>query len=454
MTRQAAEPVVLRTEEVDQRFALFDPQHRFARMFEGVRPLIDREADNVAEVFWDSMKRNSSVAAAIADRDYAQLVKETADGFRSQFVIDLDAAWCERISRHGDFCYDLEVPGMAAVSAIAEAYDHLLKAMLDDRTAAGAEHALIDFVRMSALEHELVLTRINDRQKRDERGRVRELAAQFKQRFAAAVDEVAELSQGVSEQSRLASENSRLLLQRSQDVLAAAQQCAQAMAIAARESAEMLQRMNGVADRLERSAGAASEAKAEANSHVALAAELSEATADFNGFTALIASIADRTRLLAFNAAIEAAHAGNAGRGFAVVADAVKNLATQASNASGDVGGRIGLMTNAVERSVDGNLALGRSIAKVADMVGEVRRDMDLQRVALTSITASIDETSLAVGEVSNLVDSIVEAAQITGNDMAAADRSLEDVRGRLAALQADAIEFLSRIDVEQTDVS
>ena len=68
MTRQAAEPVVLRTEEVDQRFALFDPQDRFARMFEGVRPLIDREADNVAEVFWDSMKRNSSVAAAIVDR--------------------------------------------------------------------------------------------------------------------------------------------------------------------------------------------------------------------------------------------------------------------------------------------------------------------------------------------------------------------------------------------------
>jgi hypothetical protein len=79
---------------------------------------------------------------------------------------------------------------------------------------------------------------------------------------------------------------------------------------------------------------------------------------------------------------------------------------------------------------------------------------MDYQRVALTSITASIDETSLAVGDVSKLVDSIVEAAQITGNDMAAADRSLEDVRGRLAALQADAIEFLSRIDVEQTDVS
>ncbi|OQW55537.1 MAG: chemotaxis protein [Proteobacteria bacterium SG_bin9] len=216
--------------------------------------------------------------------------------------------------------------------------------------------------------------------------------------------------------------------------------------IAATATEQITVSVHEISRQVQQAAQIAIDAVKKAENTDANIAQLSQSAIRIGDVIKLINAIAEQTNLLALNATIEAARAGEAGRGFAVVASEVKALASQTAKATEEIGTQIVGMQNATDASVAAIKDIGATITLISEISAAIATAVERQNVSTQEITRNVQHAANRSRSVAENIGDVSQGAAETGVASARVLEAAQSLSGDSQRLKREVERFLGNM--------
>jgi methyl-accepting chemotaxis protein len=272
------------------------------------------------------------------------------------------------------------------------------------------------------------------------------LAADFEEGVARLIDTVAASAEEMKAASTSMAGGAQQTGTRMTSVSSAMQETTQSMSSISSAAEQMRASIDEIGRQTAQSTEVTQHAVGEAETSRERVSQLATAAEKISEIVGIIREIAEQTNLLALNATIEAARAGEAGKGFAVVASEVKQLATQTAKAVEDVTGQIEAVQSSTDSAVTSIGSVVDAIARVDQIAGAIASAVEEQTATTRAISGNVQQTSDTAQRVATDVGEAASTAEVIDREaaglVAAADRLSDEV----ARLRSQAGEFVAAV--------
>jgi len=215
-------------------------------------------------------------------------------------------------------------------------------------------------------------------------------------------------------------------------VAAAAEQVSQNVNTVAAGTEQMSASIREIAQNATEAAHVATQAGAAAAETNASVIRLGESSQEIGNVVKTITSIAEQTNLLALNATIEAARAGEAGKGFAVVASEVKDLAQETARATEDIAQRVEAIQSDTHGVVAAIEEITQIVTRIADYQTTIAAAVEEQTATTNEMSRGVSEVATGAGEIASTITGVADAAQSSSSASVALAGSTDEL-ARLA---------------------
>ncbi|WP_229075560.1 methyl-accepting chemotaxis protein [Actinoplanes sp. DH11] len=187
----------------------------------------------------------------------------------------------------------------------------------------------------------------------------------------------------------------------------------------------------------------ASEAVGAASATSTTINRLGDSSAQIGDVIKTITAIAEQTNLLALNATIEAARAGEAGKGFAVVASEVKDLAQETARATEDIARRVEAIQNDTGQAVTAIDEISRIITQISDYQTTIASAVEEQSATTAEMNRGVGEAAAGVTDIANNIAGVASSTASSREAVGLAARTAQDVQALADRLRDSAGRFI-----------
>lgn len=284
------------------------------------------------------------------------------------------------------------------------------------------------------------------RQAEERKKAMQDLANQFETQVGEVIEKVDKSAKDLQSMATTLASAVEQTSQQSSAVAAASQEASSNVETVASAAEEMSASIREISQSVSKTASSAKTCADTATSSQAKLDELQKAVGEIDSVIQAINDVAEQTNLLALNATIEAARAGEAGKGFAVVASEVKELAGQTHKMTDEIAQKVEHIKLSATETIGSVGEIVRQITEVDEQTTSVSAAIEEQNSSTAEISRNVQQAAKGTDEVSRNINGIQEAANDSASSTEQLKSSSDDLAMQASNLKSAVDQFLVQV--------